>query len=637
MGQNLTGQTIASTYEDLVQISGSILTDGTGSNINSLTITASFATQALNVSTATIATTATSASQATNANNAISASYALTASFALNGGGGTVNTGSLLVTASISNATTTFTKGDGSTFALTTNNVSNASTASFVATAVLTGSVASNVLTFTKFDGSTFNLTVNTGSAGAPAGLISGSAPRSLISANYQPTASVASGTGSIAIGNNVQVDSTNQFALGTNITSSAGGNTETIAIGTNHTIQGNVTDSVLIGDGCIAQNGKTQMVYIGGRSGTTFANQQSVAIGFGAQASAASVSVGINTNAGNDSVSIGANVNQNAGGSVSIGSAASSLGNNSVTLGLNAANTAGNSAITIGTGQTTAVADEINIGGKFRFNSGSNGIIELRDDTKISGSITATLSSSVQSDAVYYNSTTGLLTYGAAGGGSTPNLQSVTSVGASTSASISLTDGANLNVTSSGNISVLGGYVQINDNTNGNLVLGPNYVSLNAVDNSIAQLVNFSDNNGFDTSGISFTPTTFELDVYTYNNARIRLGSPTQVTGSLRGQVSALTIASNTASLDCATNNFFTLQLVSGSNTFINPSNIQPGQTINLRVNTTGSATVSFPSSIKQVSGSAYVPTTTTGVDVVTFISFDSSSLLLSNIKNLV
>jgi hypothetical protein len=108
-------------------------------------------------------------------------------------------------------------------------------------------------------------------------------------------------------------------------------------------------------------------------------------------------------------------------------------------------------------------------------------------------------------------------------------------------------------------------------------------------------------------------------------------------ITGSVRGEVSALTISSNTASLDCSRDNFFTIQLVSGSTTYINPSNIQPGQTINLLVNTTGSGLVSFPSSVKQVSGSSYVPTTTTGVDVVTFISFDTSSLLLSNVKNLI
>jgi hypothetical protein len=192
MGQNLTGQTIASTYEDLVQISGSVFTDGLGNDITSATITAS---------------------------NAISSSYALTASFALNAGGAdtgslmvtgsvnlntltftkgdgstfnltvdtgsavTVNTGSLLVTASISDATTTYTKGDGSTFALVTNNVQNASTSSYVATAVLTGSVSSNTLTFTKFDGSTFDLTVDTGSAvtiDTGSFMITGSQPLSL-------------------------------------------------------------------------------------------------------------------------------------------------------------------------------------------------------------------------------------------------------------------------------------------------------------------------------------------------------------------------------------------------------------------------------------------------------------------------
>ena len=109
---------------------------------------------------------------------------------------------------------------------------------------------------------------------------------------------------------------------------------------------------------------------------------------------------------------------------------------------------------------------------------------------------------------------------------------------------------------------------------------------------------------------------------------------------GSVRGEVRALSIASNTASLNLTTNNFFTLTLVSGSNTFINPSNIAAGQTINLRVTQAnpGNGTVSFPTSVKQVSGSSYVPSTGAGPqDIVTFISFDASSLYLSNVKNLV
>ena len=110
-----------------------------------------------------------------------------------------------------------------------------------------------------------------------------------------------------------------------------------------------------------------------------------------------------------------------------------------------------------------------------------------------------------------------------------------------------------------------------------------------------------------------------------------------TTITGSLVGNVSALSISSNTASMDLSGGNFFTLQLVSGSDTYIEPSNIAAGQTINLLVSTTGSATVSFPSTVKQTSGSMYVPTTTTSKDIVTFISFDTGSIYINNVKNLV
>jgi hypothetical protein len=112
--------------------------------------------------------------------------------------------------------------------------------------------------------------------------------------------------------------------------------------------------------------------------------------------------------------------------------------------------------------------------------------------------------------------------------------------------------------------------------------------------------------------------------------------GSITQ-TGSVQGNVNALSISSNTASLNLNDGNFFTLQLVSGSATHLNPSNIKPGQTVSVFVNTTGSATMTFPSSIKQISGSAYVPTTSTGLDVLTLISKDSSNLYLVNAKNFI
>lgn len=108
-------------------------------------------------------------------------------------------------------------------------------------------------------------------------------------------------------------------------------------------------------------------------------------------------------------------------------------------------------------------------------------------------------------------------------------------------------------------------------------------------------------------------------------------------VTGSTRGNVVALPITSNTASMDLSVGNFFTLQLVEGTNTYINPSSIFPGQTSILTISTTGSATVSWPSSVKQPSGSLYVPTTTTGIDIITLASVNSSTLYVVSIKNMI
>ena len=108
-------------------------------------------------------------------------------------------------------------------------------------------------------------------------------------------------------------------------------------------------------------------------------------------------------------------------------------------------------------------------------------------------------------------------------------------------------------------------------------------------------------------------------------------------VTGSVQGNVNNLTVASNTASLNLNDGNFFVLQLTGSIDTHINPSNIKAGQTVNIKLNTTGSGTVSFPSSVKQVSGSAYVPSTGTTTDIITLVSFDSSNLFLANVKNLI
>lgn len=108
-------------------------------------------------------------------------------------------------------------------------------------------------------------------------------------------------------------------------------------------------------------------------------------------------------------------------------------------------------------------------------------------------------------------------------------------------------------------------------------------------------------------------------------------------LTGPINGNVTTLTISSNEATMDLDDGNFFTLQLISGDNVLLTPTNIKAGQTINIRVGTIGSATMTFDNSIKQPSGDSYVPTTTTGVDILTLVSFDGSTLYLVNVKNLV
>ena len=80
--------------------------------------------------------------------------------------GSTVNTGSLLTTGSVSSNTLTFTKGDGSTFALTVDTGSGGSTIN-TGSLLTTASVAGTTMTFEKGDGSTFNVTLPGGSGGS--------------------------------------------------------------------------------------------------------------------------------------------------------------------------------------------------------------------------------------------------------------------------------------------------------------------------------------------------------------------------------------------------------------------------------------------------------------------------------------
>jgi hypothetical protein len=114
--------------------------------------------------------------------------------------------------------------------------------------------------------------------------------------------------------------------------------------------------------------------------------------------------------------------------------------------------------------------------------------------------------------------------------------------------------------------------------------------------------------------------------------------GSNTVSSGSLRGRVVTVPTASGTASMDCSQSNFFSLTLSGSSTLFLSASNIQPGQTVNLRViqpATSGSLT--YGSQFKFAGGIPYSASSTgSAVDLISFISYDTAVLYGSAIKNL-
>ena len=110
-------------------------------------------------------------------------------------------------------------------------------------------------------------------------------------------------------------------------------------------------------------------------------------------------------------------------------------------------------------------------------------------------------------------------------------------------------------------------------------------------------------------------------------------------VTGSLRGNVTTLSVVSSTASMDFSTSNMFVLTLVGGTNTRLVASNISNGQTINLQViqpSTTGS--ISYPSYFKFPAGNLYSASFLAGaVDIVSFITMEDGNVYGVNVKNMI
>ena len=121
---------------------------------------------------------------------------------------------------------------------------------------------------------------------------------------------------------------------------------------------------------------------------------------------------------------------------------------------------------------------------------------------------------------------------------------------------------------------------------------------------------------------------------------SQIITGSLT-ITGSVATPPVALTISSNTASIDFSKGSIYTLTLVSSSvSTYITASNLTPGQTANLVVTQASalSGSIQWASAFKFPTGSAYTGSkVVNAVDLISFITVNNSTIYSVGAQNLV
>ena len=104
-----------------------------------------------------------------------------------------------------------------------------------------------------------------------------------------------------------------------------------------------------------------------------------------------------------------------------------------------------------------------------------------------------------------------------------------------------------------------------------------------------------------------------------------------------VKGNVVVLTTAASATTMDCSLGNFFTLAMPSGGFTNLTATNITAGQTISVKITQNATpSTITFAATVDFEGGTAFAVSTSAGeVDVMTFISFDGTSLQATGLKN--
>ena len=730
MGRNLGPLNIKDSYEGLVQISGSQLTDGSGSLISSLDVTASYASNAGTsgyAGTAGFATSASFADQSGTSGFATSASFATTASYALNVT--PIDTGSLMVTGSVTDATLTFTKGDGSTFPLTVNNVANA-TSALLAVSASHAVNADNAITAqtASFLPSDTNLNINSITASfasftsASIGYlqtVTGSATiigdAFIILNNDTPTQRyagiVVQDSGSTAATASLFFDGvTNDW----NYEYTSSGDPDNFGVvmfgpeygtkgspiyPTANTLQkGNgghhILDSNIIDDGTLVTI-NSDVSASGYVSASTYYGDGSNLSGIssdpfpytGSAIITGSLDVIGNVILGesDNTITSTGTFNTIAGGTGNTIEGTADKGfvtGESNTLGssVEGAILGGSSNSISGGTRNSVVIGSISSGVTGASGLRQAGIYSSRESTITGGSFYG------QAIIASWNSTLNGSLSVIAGGQSQTNSGAYGFIGGGTSHTISSgTDrnaivGGQQNTMSAGDASgILGGYLNETtatttaivggrSNTAGHqdsVVLGGDGLSTTKTQEAVVEHLSIYgdtfisssvlgtgsliDNLGQEAivtgsqvqhivnlSQAEYDALTPDANTLYVIDGAETLGD-TVISGSLIGEVGVLTDAAGTTTLDCSTGNYFTLAMPAGGTTALTPTNIQIGQTINIKITQNATAsTLTYAASIDFPGGTAFTISTGSGeVDILTLVSFDGTSLQATGLAN--
>ena len=691
MGRNLGPLNIKDSYEGLVQISGSQLTDGSGSLISSLDITASnavsasfaaTASYALNVpataSYALYAEQAGTAGYSTSAGNAVSASFATTASFAINfnplatasyadqagTAGYAVNASSASIADTSGYAVLALTSSHA-LYAEQSGTSGYALTASFLPsdTDLVINSITANDATFTS--ASIGHLTTVTGSAViiGDAYVIVNSSPTSRYAGIkvyesgavvpttaslefdsvtndwfYEYTGSDPTNFGVVMFGPEYATKGSPSYPTANTLTKGNGGH---------HLVDSSITDDgtdVVVSANISASGFVSASTYYGDGS-----NLQGITTDTGSLLTTASYSDPTLTFTKGDgstfdiTLSTGSNAFPYTGSAEILGTLSVTTGSdyelivgtnvslantNNIVMGINnqISNGSGVHNIVLGGSDhnNNAAGTSIIAGGQGGDIVGTYGAAVIGGNNGyVSGENGATLGG-------YYIRVTA--TNGAAIGGSNNTSGHARSV---------VVGGQNINTTKTDQVAVphllVSGSVQAID---GGVILMTGSLGTGSLIDNLGQ--NIATGSDAVNHIVHCTQADYDAITPDANTLYVIDGSEvlgdTIVSGSLIGEVNAISVASSTGSLDCSVGNYFTLGLANAADTRLEASNIQIGQTINIKItnNATAAGTISFGPEFEFEGGTAFTATAATNaVDVVTMVSFDGTSLQTVGVKN--